>query len=152
LIGGDNLKVIKLDPEKCNTCHTCEIACVLKHLDVKNINDAMKNDRPVMLQRILIKTKKDKPHAQVCVNCKKPKCIEACECGAISKREDGTVVLDEETCNGCYSCIEACPFDAITKLEERGISIKCDLCGGGDYNACVSACPTGALYVKESQN
>jgi carbon-monoxide dehydrogenase iron sulfur subunit len=104
--------------------------------------------KPVMRQRILITCKKDKPHAQVCVHCKKPKCIEACEFDAITKLEDGRVIFDEEKCTGCWECIEACPFHAITKLEDMEISIKCDLCGGGDYQACVSSCPTQALFVK----
>jgi carbon-monoxide dehydrogenase iron sulfur subunit len=105
-------------------------------------------DKPVMHQRILIVEKKGKPHAQVCVNCKKPKCVEACEYDAITKLEDGTVVLDEEKCTGCWECIEACPFDAVCKLEEKNISIICDLCGGGEYQACVASCPTQALFVK----
>ncbi|UCF07928.1 MAG: 4Fe-4S dicluster domain-containing protein [Thermoplasmata archaeon] len=144
------MKVIKLDPARCETCHTCEIACVLNHSDPKDIDEAMK-DKPVMHQRILIITKKNKAHAQVCVNCKKPKCVDACEYEAIIKQEDGTVVLAEEKCTGCWKCIEACPFDAICKLEEKEISIKCDLCGGGDYQACVDSCPTQALFVKVSE-
>jgi carbon-monoxide dehydrogenase iron sulfur subunit len=118
------------------------------HSDAKEIDEVMMVD-PKMHQRILIVTKKDKPHAQVCVNCKKPKCIEACEYDAIEQKEDGTVVLDEEKCTGCWECIEACPFDAIAKLGERNISVKCDLCGGGEYQACVDSCPTEALYIKE---
>lgn len=141
------MKIIKLDPERCETCHTCEIACILNHSDVKDIDEAMKR-KPVMHQRILIVEKKGKPHALICVNCKKPKCVEACEYDAISKLEDGTVVLDEKKCTGCWECIEACPFDAVCKLEEKNISIKCDLCGGGDHQVCVDSCPTQALYVK----
>jgi carbon-monoxide dehydrogenase iron sulfur subunit len=120
---------------------------VLNHSDVKDIYDAVER-KPVMHQRIMITEKKGRPHVQVCVNCKKPKCVDACECGAISKVEDETVILDEEKCDGCWKCIEACPFDAICKLEEKGISIKCDLCGGGEYQACVDSCPTQALFVK----
>ncbi|MEE9151485.1 MAG: 4Fe-4S dicluster domain-containing protein [Thermoplasmata archaeon] len=141
------MKVVKLDPKRCETCHTCEIACVLNHSDVKDIDEAMMK-KPAMQQRILIVEKKGKPHALVCVNCKKPKCVEACEDDAFLISEDGTVFLDEKKCTGCWKCIEACPFDAICKLEERNITIKCDLCGGGDYQACVDSCPTQALYVK----
>lgn len=143
------MKIIKLNSERCETCHTCEIACVLNHTDADNINEYM-TTKPVMRQRILIVEKKGKPHAQVCVHCKKPKCVDACEHDAISKLEDGRVLIDVEKCDGCWDCIEACPFDAITKLEDLGISIKCDLCGGGEYQACVSSCPTEALFVKVS--
>ena len=141
------MKVIKLDSERCETCHSCEIACALNHTDVDDIDEYMRA-KPVMRQRILITCKKGKPHAQVCIHCKKPKCIEACEFDAITKLEDGRVIFDEEKCTGCWKCIEACPFHAITKLEDMEISIKCDLCGGGEYQACVSSCPTQALFVK----
>ena len=142
------MKIVKIYSERCETCHTCEIACIHNHSDAKDMDDVMMVDSK-MHQRILIVTKKDKPHVQVCVNCKKPKCVEACEYDAITKMEDGTVVLDEEKCTGCWECIEACPFDAIAKLKEMNISVKCDLCGGGDYQACVASCPTEALYIKE---
>ena len=142
------MKKIQLDKEKCVTCHSCEIACTLNHTDCKDIDEVMIK-KPAMHNRLFIVLKKERPHVHVCINCKKPKCIDACEYDAISKREDGTVVLDESKCTGCWECIEACPFDAISKLEEMEISIKCDLCGGGEEQACVSACPTQALSLSE---
>jgi carbon-monoxide dehydrogenase iron sulfur subunit len=123
---------------------------VLNHSDAKDVDEAVEKGED-MHQRILIVMKKGKPHVQVCVNCKKPKCVDACEYDAIEKLEDGTVVMDDEKCTGCWKCIEACPFDAVCALDERNISIKCDLCGGGDFQACVDACPTQALFVKISE-
>lgn len=143
------MKKIKLDPEKCMTCHTCEIACTINHTDCKDIDDFMIK-RPAMHNRLFIVIKKEKPHVRVCVHCKKPKCIEACEYDAISKLDDGTVIFDKDKCTGCWECIEACPFDAVSKLEEENISIKCDLCGSGEIQACVTSCPTQALSVSES--
>ena len=142
------MRKIKLEREKCNTCHTCEIACTLNHTDCDDINEFMV-EKPAMHQRILITIRKGKTHAQVCIHCKKPKCIEACEFDAISKLEDGRVVCDADKCTGCWECIEACPFDAISKLDDLNITIKCDLCGGGEEQACVSSCPTQALSVAE---
>ena len=39
-------------------------------------------------------------------------------CPAISKREDGTIVIDENQCNGCSLCVGVCPFHAIKKIED----------------------------------
>jgi carbon-monoxide dehydrogenase iron sulfur subunit len=142
------LKKIKFDHKKCMTCHTCEIACTLNHTDCRDIDEFMVK-KPAMHNRLFVVIKKEKPHVRVCVHCKKPKCIEACEYDAISKLDDGTVIFHEDKCTGCWECIEACPFDAVSKLEEKNISIKCDLCGFGEIQACVSSCPTQALSVAE---
>jgi Fe-S-cluster-containing dehydrogenase component len=32
---------------------------------------------------------------------------------AISKREDGMVVIDEEACTGCKLCVYGCPYGSI---------------------------------------
>jgi carbon-monoxide dehydrogenase iron sulfur subunit len=138
-----------MNPERCMTCHTCEIACAINHTECEDIDDFLVS-RPAMHNRLNVVMKKEKPHVQICVHCKKPKCIEACEYDAISKLEDGTVIFSDDKCTGCWECIEACPFDAISKLEEKNITIKCDLCGGGEIQACVTSCPTQALSIAES--
>ena len=38
-------------------------------------------------------------------------------CPAISKAEDGTVVIDPAACNGCGLCMQYCKFGAIGKVE-----------------------------------
>lgn len=38
-------------------------------------------------------------------------------CPALTKAEDGTVVIDETMCNGCGLCMQLCKFDAIEKVE-----------------------------------
>lgn len=84
-----------------------------------------------------------------CLHCRKPKCMEACEVDAITKGEDGKVIIDLEKCTGCWECVEACPFRSIQKDEIREKAIKCDFCKGYDMPACVSSCPTDALTIVE---
>ena len=36
-------------------------------------------------------------------------------CPALTKKEDGTVAIDETMCNGCGLCMQLCPFGAIEK-------------------------------------
>lgn len=38
-------------------------------------------------------------------------------CPAITKAEDGTVIIDDTMCNGCGLCMTRCKFDAIEKAE-----------------------------------
>lgn len=38
-------------------------------------------------------------------------------CPAITKKQDGTISIDQSMCNGCGLCINYCPFNAIEKVE-----------------------------------
>ena len=144
------MRKIKLGKDKCVACHTCEIACALKHSDSDTIEDAYW-EFPVPSSRLKIVMKKAKLHLRKCVHCKKPKCVEACEEGAITKQDDGVVVIDESKCQGCWTCIEACPFDAIVKCGDGKTALKCDLCLDLEGPACVASCHVEALTVEEGE-
>ncbi|MBI5469118.1 MAG: 4Fe-4S binding protein, partial [Deltaproteobacteria bacterium] len=47
----------------------------------------------------------------------------------------------------CRLCVEACPIDGCLSFENSAISVKKDLCPG--CGVCTTACPTGALSLKE---
>jgi len=61
----------------------------------------------------------------------------------------GAVYLDQSRCVGCWMCLMVCPYDAIVRDVQRQVAIKCDLCPGRETPACVMACPTEALMVRE---
>ena len=82
----------------------------------------------------------------ICFQCPKPDCLEACPEGAIYKNTRGIVVIDTKKCDGCGDCIAACPYGMIDRYGS-GQAFKCDLCGGSP--ACVSECHFGALLFKE---
>lgn len=125
------------------------IECAVRHSQAQDIF-LSPFEQPAPVPRINISFRKDKPHATVCQNCAKPKCLDSCEYNAITKYEDGNVVIDQEKCTGCWACIEACPFGAITKETETNVAINCDDCKGYDDMACVEACKTFALtYVEK---
>jgi len=92
--------------------------------------------------------------ATACYHCAEPTCVPACPVDAISKREEGgMVVVDRETCLGkdsCDMCLQACPYDAPQfGAEENAKMQKCDLCFDrleeGKKPICVEACPVRAL-------
>jgi len=91
-----------------------------------------------------------------CNHCDEPACTKVCPSGAMHKREDGFVVVDEEICIGCKYCTMACPYGAPQYDEEKGHMTKCDGCyervGQGLEPICVGSCPLRALEFGQSLN
>ncbi len=87
--------------------------------------------------------------SDVCKHCTHAGCLDVCPTGAIFRTEFGTVVVQEDVCNGCGYCIVACPFGVIGQRERDGRAWKCTLCYDrlrGDLEpACAKACPTDSI-------
>jgi formate dehydrogenase iron-sulfur subunit len=47
--------------------------------------------------------------SDVCKHCTHAACLDVCPTGALFRTEFGTVVVQEDICNGCDYCIPACP-------------------------------------------
>ena len=84
-----------------------------------------------------------------CNHCEKPICAEVCPAKALSKRDDGIVVLDNKKCLGCGYCSWVCPYNALQYIETEGHMSKCTFCADeldeGKPPSCVSACPMRVL-------
>jgi carbon-monoxide dehydrogenase iron sulfur subunit len=91
-----------------------------------------------------------------CAHCDDPACLVVCENNAISKNNDGIVIIDEEKCVGCGNCSLACPYGMITLDLENKRAIKCDLCvdltSQGKAPACVENCALKALVLGDLEN
>jgi formate dehydrogenase iron-sulfur subunit len=102
--------------------------------------------------------------SDVCKHCTHAACLDVCPTGALFRTEFGTVVVQEDVCNGCGYCVPACPFGVIDKRhlprhdppaipllskQEDGRVWKCTLCydrlKGGHEPACAKACPTQSI-------
>ncbi|MDQ3723679.1 MAG: 4Fe-4S dicluster domain-containing protein [Actinomycetota bacterium] len=91
--------------------------------------------------------------SDVCKHCTHAACLDVCPTGALFRTEFGTVVVQEDVCNGCGYCVPACPYGVIDKREEDGRVFKCTLCydrlGEGLEPACAKACPTQSIQFGE---
>jgi len=87
--------------------------------------------------------------SDVCKHCTRAGCLDVCPTGAIFRTEFGSVVVQEDVCNGCGYCVSACPFGVIERREDDGRAFKCTLCydrsKGGLEPACAQACPTDSI-------
>jgi formate dehydrogenase iron-sulfur subunit len=109
--------------------------------------------------------------SDVCKHCTHAACLDVCPTGALFRTEFGTVVVQEDVCNGCGYCVPACPFGVLDRRhlprkpgdaplalpllgkKEDGRVWKCTLCydrlKGGHEPACAKACPTKSIQFGE---
>jgi formate dehydrogenase iron-sulfur subunit len=91
--------------------------------------------------------------SDVCKHCTHAACLDVCPTGAIFRTEFGTVVVQEDICNGCGYCVPACPYGVLDKREDDGRIFKCTLCYDrldvGQEPACAKACPTDSIQFGE---
>jgi Fe-S-cluster-containing hydrogenase component 2 len=152
------LRVRKLD--SCIECGACEQAC----------EDRYGAKRLSLNGRIL----GGLDFVDACHTCTDQRCVDPCNFDAISfDPERKEVLINEANCTGCTLCAVACPYNAIEmhelddkpslklrldrdgklgfgegagrKAKLRRIASKCDHCAFYNDQACISACPTGAL-------
>jgi len=87
--------------------------------------------------------------SDVCKHCTRAACLDVCPTGSLFRTEFGTVVVQEDICNGCGYCVPACPYGVIGQRQGDGRVWKCTLCydrlRGGLEPACSKACPTKSI-------
>jgi formate dehydrogenase iron-sulfur subunit len=96
--------------------------------------------------------------SDVCKHCTHAACLDVCPTGSLFRTEFGTVVVQEDVCNGCGYCVPACPYGVIDRrtgsadgkaVLNEGVAQKCTLCydrlTAGQTPACAQACPTESI-------
>lgn len=158
--------VMVIDLAYCDGCKTCTRACGKMHF--------IPGDR----EWIPVYSMQDAPETtpyffpKPCFHCDNPPCTRVCPVDATFKRQDGTVLIDNERCIGCRFCMAACPYstrhfnwgrphDPPEALAQPyspeqgyprrvGTVEKCDFCPDmaeqGKLPGCSAACPMGVIY------
>lgn len=74
--------------------------------------------------------------------------MEVCPVKAISRNENGAVVMNYSKCIGCKMCMNACPLGNISFHPEVRKVFKCDLCDGDPK--CAKYCPGHAITFEDT--
>ena len=153
-------KAMLIDVSKCMGCRACQVACkqwnqlpaVKTHFTGSYQNPPTLNASTWTLIQFI--EPEDGPvrwlfRKQQCLHCGDPACVDACPTGAMKKRADGIVFVDQDMCAGCKYCVEVCPFGTPQADHNSGTAKKCRMCidrvDNGLQPACATACPTGAV-------
>ena len=108
--------------------------------------------------------------SDVCKHCTHAGCLDVCPTGALFRTEFGTVVIQDDVCNGCGTCVAGCPFGVVElradgtaapttrsgerkgeqpEVPKRGVAQKCTLCYDrlldDETPACAKTCPTTSI-------
>jgi len=139
--------VFVVDTRNCVGCLACEIACKQEHsTDAGAAWIRVRKEDPREIEGRL----RLRYDVEYCLHCTNPSCKDACPVDAITKRDDGAVLIDEKACIGCSACVDACSLGMMQFDEKKGLAQKCDLCvsrtNRGLLPACAAACISHCIY------
>ena len=131
-------KILRITPDRCTGCRTCELACAFSHSETFTPSRPRINTHACGEEKFV---------PVLCLQCDEAKCVAVCPTLALRlNRETGAIEHHEERCIRCRSCVKACPFGNIFWDDTLEVVVKCDLCGGKPI--CAAFCPTKTLeYV-----
>lgn len=133
-------KYLAIDPKRCVSCRTCELACSFRH-------DSEFNPR---LSRVSVFHYEQEAITVpiMCLQCDESCCALICPTGALKRNADGVIEHDEAKCIVCKMCVSACPLGNMSYSSQTKRVFKCDLCEG--ESQCAKFCPTGAITLVDS--
>ena len=146
-------RIIAVQVEKCLACKSCELECAIAHSAARELYGA-NQESPQPRARVTVVAAGAATVPLQCRQCEDAPCVAVCPSRALRKPDpDSPVVTQPELCIGCKSCVLVCPFGVIAVGPGGKAIIKCDLClerlERGQEPACVAACPTHALSLRE---
>lgn len=153
-----------VDVEKCENCNNCFLSAVDEYAGNEfpgytapmphhgfHLFDIQKKERgqAPMVDVAYVPT--------TCMHCDDAPCIAAAENGAVTKRDDGIVIIDPVKAKGQKQLVDSCPYGAIwwneeLELPQHWIFDAHLLDDGWKEPRCVQSCPTGALTSRKVED
>ena len=141
------IRVGRLD--SCLDCNKCQEACTARYGVARMVRGSLQ------LGRLTFPV--------VCRICHDKSCLAACRFDGISLDSVNGEVRILDACTGCGACVRRCPHGAISLVDrpdapelaganrKRRLAVKCDHCASFSDQACLGACPTGALIEMRTE-
>lgn len=140
-----------IDTTRCVGCQTCVVTCKISNQTPK---DVYWGKMETIGSEIMYKPSGKFPNPRMafrprlCNHCEDPACVANCPTGAMHKKDNGIVEVNQDVCIGCQYCVWTCPYNAPVFDPIKRVMSKCDLCEGrlekGEVPYCVEACPAEA--------
>ncbi|MDI3281507.1 MAG: 4Fe-4S dicluster domain-containing protein [Bacillota bacterium] len=161
-------KTLYVDTTKCLACRGCEVACKqwngLK-ADLRPMKGFYQTKEGYAPQTYTLVNMRELPTddggvrwlfaKRQCMHCAEATCMMVCPKDAISRTEEGAVVIDQDKCIGCGYCAQNCPFEVPQVDQRQNKAFKCTLCAdriaNGLIPACAKTCPSGAIQFGERE-
>lgn len=155
-----------IDVAKCFNCNCCALTCHDEYYD--NSHPGYSEKMPRLGHRWIDIEQREigkQPMVEVsympvmCNHCDDPPCMKAAENGAVTKRDDGIVLIDPGKARGQKQIVDACPYNAVYWNEELQIPQAWPfdahlLDQGWEKTRGCQACPTSAmttLHVEDEE-
>lgn len=142
-------RTILFDATKCIGCRQCVQACKDWNDHPRTTLYELSSTNWITMEPPVLEGLSPLWARQSCMHCEYPMCAAVCPVEAITKYEEGAVVISLEVCIGCEYCIYACPWGVISKDDVTQKASKCTMCSdrvSEDKSPfCVQACPVEAL-------
>jgi len=152
-----------VDVARCLDCNNCALACKDEHMENEWPGYAIAQPRHGQRWIDIKRTERgqfpliDVAYLPVlCMHCENAPCVKTSN-GAITRREDGIVLIDPAKAKGRKELVASCPYGQIWWNEAEETPQKCTFCAhlldqAWGQPRCVQACPTGALKVEQLDN
>lgn len=117
-----------VDVERCDNCRNCFLATKDEHIG--NDFPGYAAPQPEKEHSWVDIRQKERGHYPIveanfmpvmCNHCDEAPCMKAAKNGAVTKREDGLVIIDPEKSKGQKEIVDACPYGAVYWNDERQI-------------------------------
>jgi len=142
-------RTILFDASKCIGCRQCVHACKDWHDHPRTSVYEFSATNWITMEPPVLEGLSPLWARNSCMHCEFPMCAAVCPVEAITKYEEGPVVIDPNLCIGCEYCVYACPWGVISKNDITQKTSKCTMCSDrvseNKQPFCVQACPVEAL-------